>query len=470
MENQYQQRNDGQEVQQQDLTIVASEAALVDDRLLWEFLRVLPNGGATQKVVLPSGLQGGGKYGLALHNGSAALVCGETADGAVHVAPFRAIVGSQTLFATSHIEALRGQRSGFLVGGANLWTDVALSGNSSSNPRWTLIYATVTINATGTTAPRYVKDPATGWVSRQTLPLTQTVSIVLTARDGATGASPVRPSLPADSATQFNIALAYVWVPAGFTAGSSSVARGSIYECFPPALFSRATGARVLAPADQQYAVGGTVDTRQSGASSSTRTGAYLPPSMLGGATRLIAISLSGFPSHADGDVVDNSIDWRNRFFAWEAFASDSSIKIASDRAASTGVQLAPSAFMAATLVSSPFTYYPYIAHGMGQSFVDDKSFFNALVDGSSNHSFALTDCNGVAMFGYNPQTLNNPPTPPGNTSMLIKIGTTYAGILLQVRASDGALIFKKSQTGVAQGSVVIWLDATGQYANFGNV
>ena len=160
MESRYNMVDQGQSFQPVDANLIATEAALADDRVLWELLRMLPYSTPPAKGILTYGRAGWRKEaGLS----STALVQGDTASGSVKVMPFRAVIGSQDN--STQTEAMRGQRSGYLIGSSTDYTVVPIAANVSGNPRQTLIYASVTPATNGATAVRYVKSLSSGAVS-----------------------------------------------------------------------------------------------------------------------------------------------------------------------------------------------------------------------------------------------------------------------------------------------------------------
>lgn len=422
----------GQELQQEDVNALGELGGLADDRVLWELVRLLPGTSTPQKVILPFGESDAKKLsGLT----STALVQGNTADAKVRVMPFRALIGSTTLAASSVVENLRGQRSGYHLGASTIYGQLTINANAAGNPRWTLIYAAVTPNANGDSDSRYIKDPTSGAVSASSVVVNKKTTVVLGQVDGAAAASPTRPALPADAAGVYNIALAYIWVPNGF-GGASTVLRSAIYEVAPCVPIGAAMGVTPARPATSLNKVGAAVDVNQSGSSNALRPGAYLPSTMMGGEKITILLQRGLSPlSHADGDVIDDSIDWRFRYFNWRIHArsgNTAAAGFASDRAA-TGTTPAGTASL-----STQGTHY---YSGAGQSFVDDNA--NTIAYGTSN---------GTAMYVTSAQV-----------SQL-----TASSIAIHVRNTDGALVLKLSGTDTFQ--AIITLEASGPYSNYGTV
>lgn len=442
MEKMYVVPVNGAELQKQDLDMLGEVAGRADDRVLWELLRLLPGSATPQKGIVPYGVSG---WGDPLNGtvDSNAFIVGGTSDAKLKIQPFRAVVGSATLFATSPIENLRGIKSGYLVGGSNLWTSITVAANAAGNPRWTLVYATVTPDTNDSAVTRYKKDPTTEVVTSASYVVNKKCAVVINQLDGAAAASPMRPALPADGGGSYNIALAYVWVPNGFGA-ASAVVRESIYELAPCLSLNSAMGAPVMAPANGSFASGGAVDTRQTH-QQLKRPGAYLPSTMVGGEKRLIVLQRGLSPlSHNDQDVVDDSVDWRNRHFQWRVIANGGTATtdgLASDRNA-TGNTPAGSAIGVGA--NGP-TAGTDVVDGYGQSFVNDCASGAAF-------SPAISDGNGFAVYT--------------NNNRLSELGASTT-IALYVR-TDGKLAFRQLGTGTFQ--AIVWLEATAPYANFGTI
>lgn len=436
METQYQHTENGQEVRQQDINSMSGAGAIADDRVLWELFRTAPFDSAPQKAVIPSGTDG---WPDPATTNSTALVHADPVGGRVRVRPCRVIVGSTD---TTGLDRIRNIRSGYLQPDTDEdYQVLAISNNAAGNPRWTLVYAKIEPNKDGDSANVIVKDPSTGVAAQQTVVLNLKTSVTIGTVDGAAAGSPTRPSLPADGAGAYYVALAYCLIPAGFNSGTV-LGRERIAEVAPVVTLNSATGAMTLRPANQQHKVGGTVDTNQSGGGASQyRPGAYLPSTMVGGEQRIILIQNHLSPaSHADGDVVDDSCDWRFRYFKWSIFAKSgntTAAAFASDRQA-TGTALVPSAWGAAAASSGGFGTFTLT--GMGQSFVDDSS---------GVLSTPVTDGYGAVLA-----------LRAANFSLISGI------LLLYVRDTDGALIVRFEGTVDIQ--IFIWLEATGPYSNHG--
>lgn len=439
METQYQHIENGQEVRQQDINSMSENAALADDRALWELLRLLPyDAGGPQKAILPYGVDGWAKPGT---DNSTATVHPDPAGGRVRVRAFRAIVSS--LDSTDNLERVRGIRSGYYTPASAGFTPYTISANGSSDPRWTLLYAKIEPDKDGDTADVKKRDKTTGTVSTVAgVVINKKTTVSLGTADGTASATPTRPAIPADAAGAYYIPLAYILVPASFASGTV-LERERIHEATPCITQNSATGVMSMRPANQQWTVGGTVDTNQDGDAATPifRPGAYLPPTMVGGEQRLILVQNHLAPlSHVDGDVVDDSCDWRFRYFHWVAVAKGGNTAASafpSDRQV-TGALVLGSAFLS--------TMGSYMAIGMGQSFVDDTNV---------SVNFTTTDGNGAAIVVTG--------------SSMSQLGGSSNGIMIYVRDTDGALVIKKSAS-APDVQILFWLTATAPYSNYGTV
>jgi len=431
-ERKYSLPENGTEVQKDDLDLLGETAAYADDRLIWELYRTVPGSATPQKFLLPYGVTGWADPGL----NSTALVNGETADGKVRVMPFRCGIGSTTLLAPNNVKKhLRDVRTAYHVGASTLHTEVAIAANAAGDPRWTLVYATITPDANEAGVTRYKKDPSSKIITSSSVSVSKLGTVVINTVDGAAAASPTRPALPADGGGSYNIPLAFIWVPNGFGAGST-VGRGQIHEVAPCLPLHSTTGALTSRPANQAHVTGGAIDANQ-GHNQALRPGAYLPPTMIGAEHRIILVQNGLVPlSYADGDTVDDTIDWRYRFFQWFAHVrsgSTAAAAFASDRNLTGSSPAGSAAFR---------TIGGHVGLGFGQSFVDDAA---AMI--------AVANCQGVAMFA--------------SEAEISQLGAND-DLQLYVDSTNGALKLKKAGAGTYQ--AIIHLFATAPYSNFGTV
>jgi hypothetical protein len=332
----------GQELQTGDFNNVAAEAALADDRVFAELLRLAPYTGSTYaKVVMP--------YGGTGTSTNSAFVRPNGSSGSIKVMPFRAVVGPRVLVTSADGSAnwrdIRSKVFAASSDSSTLGYALSIAANSSGADRIDLVYATVTVDVNLSSQPRYQKDPSTKVVSQQNVVTQVDTQVAVFVATGT--ASPA--ALPADNALfgLFYIPLAYIYVPNGF--GPSSAVTTDRIQIVAPfaALSGRASGAATMAPARRMYTDASFVADRTSYGG---RQGYYLPSSMVGWHGRMIQLDNLLAPNSS---VVDDTIDWRYRQFLTFAVARTGSSVIASDPVAGSNlgilvpqVGLTPSVFM----------------------------------------------------------------------------------------------------------------------------
>lgn len=423
--------NNGQELPIDDVNAIAETAGLADDRVLAELLRLEPyQGGASVKAVLPFGIEN-------MQPGDSWTWWLRGYYGGLLVMPFRAFVGSRTPVTDGNDmrKAWRDIRSGVFIGLPNesiaipncqMAEVVGFESGDGVNPRWDLVCAKITVDATQT-ATRYRKDPTTRVVTAASRVYQKTCPVVLQVVQGTAGASPAFPTLPSDSGSDFYIPIALVPLPLDYAAGA---AVSGILECAPVARMGSSAGVPTLQPANSCF------DTRLPMLATNTpwtvaagRPKAYLPATMNGGASRIIPMSFApdGSPSVANGDVLDDSIDWSNRIFKWSAFAGTS------DFAWTPGATppFAPNGLDTGAVGVT-------FATGGGQSFAADS-------DGKAN--VAIVSGTGGT---YNP----------------LSILPAYLGLGVYVESGKlKARVDGLAPTG-GSFSVLFWIEASGQFQN----
>jgi hypothetical protein len=329
--------DDGQELQQQDVNLAGATAGLADDRALAEALRVAPfDGTNVYKAVIPYTTTAGSHS----HPATAPVVAPTgSANGSILINPFRAVIGSRNSQGTAptpnptsdvaSLAAWRDVRSAVFTGSSTtLAQTFALAANASGNPRWDLVYAQVSVDVGQNTVVRRVKDPSSGAISTPSIPQYNGSPVVVAIVTGTPGASPALPVLPADAAGNYCIPLAWVRVPNGFSSGST-VAAGDIRACTlghdgatPISDYRDISSGARMRPATGNNDTSGTYATRGfpwAAATAGARPGPFMSPDWVGGDEIMVEIDMtagssSGW-SHNSGDVVDDSVDWRNRIF-----------------------------------------------------------------------------------------------------------------------------------------------------------
>jgi hypothetical protein len=413
--------DNGREVSIADLNALGDTAALADDRVLAELLRIAPYSSGASKAVIP--------YAFAGFSGSNAGIVSPGPSGKIRIQPFRAIVGSRAAVGSGAKANWRDIRSAIVVGTTTLAQDfVVADAEDDFEHRWDLFWVKLTLDAV-TSEARYKKDPTTKAVTAATRSISRTVAWTIGFTKGTTGgAPPVRPSIPADTATEFYVPLAYVGVPGSFNSGQT-ITTYNIFEVAPTVQLSRATGAASLKPANQLYKDGGVLLTKIPWNVNGFRPGPLLPPTMTGSESRLVAMQLgSSLPaSVADNDIIDDSVDWRNRIFRWSCAALGGSVnKFAFDPSLLPGHVPLPDAGALALSAGSQ-------SQGLGQSMVIGEIGYIAVYA-------AFVD-----------------------SAMMSQLGVGSA-VGLYVDQATGSLKVKILGTPNAQ--VFFWLEASGPFAN----
>lgn len=308
----------GQEVEVSDLNTVAAAAALAEDRVFSELLR-LPGSDGTNitKGVLPYGL----RDNSTTTSPQQASVVGAyfSADAKVYVPPMRLFVGSRSAsFASADSrEAWYGDaRSAVIVGATSTVgklgnTDVQLAATASNN-RKDLIYARVDIDTAQTPVTRYVKA-ADGSEGTQNISVFYKTSVTIGVVQGTEAATPTEPALPSDSGNSYYIPLAYVSLAHPHTL-TSFVSPSQIAEVAPILGVAPAAGGVDCRPLKLFSSTPYLTATWGAG----TRPESFLPASMSGKVERFFGLDFTGgkTPIALNGyTTLDDSIDWRYRLF-----------------------------------------------------------------------------------------------------------------------------------------------------------
>lgn len=420
MKNQRVYQDNGMEATTVGLAVTAEQGGSLMDQMLAELFRLQPKGASVAKGIVP--------YGIFKTNGtdpqSAGVVASTgAADGTIAIYPFRAIVAP---FAGSDGQELAWTRHRTVTvvsnNGTALQNIIGLSPTDGTHRRCDLIYCKITLAGEQTSESRYLRDPITGVVSITPLLIQLSDTFELNVVEGAptTGTNPARPSLPADTATEIYIPLAYVFLPLSF--GATVVNNARIHEVAPVLPMSRATGVSTMCPASALYNKDGDWLT-QIDFNTTTRPAAYLPPTMTGAETRIVAFDwILGHtaPALNGNRIVDDSVDWRNRVFRWTATADN----LGSFAWAGGKV---PQAGDTSTTVET----------GIGQSFTDDGTV-------------SISQAGGVVAKNIGGGVLS---------------GVIDHPISLFVDLSTGALKCKVPSSS-PDAVVFVWVEASGQFAN----
>lgn len=420
MEDQVVDQDNGREVGMADINTAGESAALADDRILAELFRMSPfDGSNAVKGVLP--------YVVNDPSATFALVApdGAVARG-VLVYPHRSLIGTRTDVVADAKRNWRDIRSCVSVGSTDLTQSVVLAANTSGDPRWDLIYEVVAID-TNISDTRFFKNPTSGAVSSGAYVVKKVTTPLLQVVQGTPAPAPTKPSLPSDAGSNYNVPIAYVLVRDGVV-GFGEI---ELVDVAPALVMSTAMGTTSLRPATAVSTLAGASMTALTWFTDGTaRPGIWMPPTMVGGVQLLLPVQLgSGLTaSFADGDIVDEKIDWRRRFFRWwvHAVGGDNDL-IASDPALDVGVANG-------VPFAGQSTVGQNIVVGMGASFQTGLSGQTPELDVLLVSGTQMTALGAASQFG------------------------------LYVEKSTGKLRILIG--GAVNAQLFIWLDATAQFPN----
>jgi hypothetical protein len=347
----------GQEVQTGDVATLGAVSGLADDRLLAELLRLAPyaGGAAYRAIVGNTSSAGGPPY-------TQPVVV--PALGGVGINLFRAVVGSRNTPSAANLPAgnlgaiwgessplawWRDIRSGVFsqrgAGGGSIY-NIALTANSSGNPRWDLIYAVIQPDTSGPAVTRRVKNPNTGVIASMSVAQYLYSPVTVSVVTGTPGATPTPPPCPADSSTAYYIPIAWVRVPNGFTSASTPATtdiRPTVTNVVGSSVYAGISQFRQLSqPFEVDVCTGSNdIDATYAtnfpwNASAGGRPGPFMPPEWRGGKVLILEADwfTLGSYSHPNGSIIDSSQDWRNRLFL--VYAQGGANKLATDQSGGT--------------------------------------------------------------------------------------------------------------------------------------
>ena len=438
---------DGQEVAIGDYNYLGSIAGLADDRVFAELLRMPGFDGTNTyatilpyapNTVVPIGL----KPGTVQPSGHA--------DGSVAIYPFRAVVGSRTAVGTIPKQNWWDIRSAVWTSATGASGSVVISPNPAGQPRWDFICATLTIDAPSGNQVRRIKNASSGAIAAALeSTVLQTLAGVTTVT-GAPSSTPAIPATPVNAALPgggmiYYVPIAAVRVPSGFTS-TSTVLSGDVRDLVPIAPGQSPTmGTGRMWPATGNNDIGGVYATDPAGpgfwnpATGGQRPGVFAPPSWVGKEERiaLVDVVTAAHPSHANGAVIDSSIDWRNRIVRVMSVSTSSGggQKFACDATGSTSrTPLAQQGQFTGAGFGLGITLGSDIQ--CGNSFVADASL---VAGGSTVWSYQGSSTNGI----------NN-----------------GAVVGLYVSQSDGLLRWYNNAT-ASNSRWFLWIEATAQFPNY---
>lgn len=412
----------GQEVEVPDINGISANAALAVERALAELLRM----GKLSRGIIPWGTDASdiGNRGAPAAPAGVIRPSGSS-DASVQIYNFRAVLAASAI-PNIDIERWQGNRSAIFDG--RLVTVVGPPGvflqfAEATNNRYDLVYAKLDINVPDAPEIRYVKDASeaiTAVSVSKTISTNITVGIVL----GVEGATPAAPALPVDSGSSYYLLIGYVFLPAGHTL-MTAIPPGNITEAFVALPIAPSAGVANIRPATLNL-------TASDSPAVGLRARGYISPSVVGGETRILALAHDDGPRNlsAGANIVDDSIDWRNRLFKVSVSVSSSVHTDGSGLPWLTGNS---------NWVADGYVPIPY--QTMGQSF-----HANPAVSGHAGAANMAVICQ-----------LDNVSFP----------GHAFGvqSILICVSMLDGKLYAIDSTTGFS-GNFILWIEATGYYPN----
>lgn len=394
----------GMSVQKTDVDLWSKNAALADDRVLAELVRLRPKPsgpGVAARAILPSGTHDGSIS-------SSILVPSGSSDSTVKVRPFRAIIGSRdTIDNIGHKDNWQDVRSALHIPNVDdeQYRNIQLSATTSNN-RWDLIWARVDVDIDSATVSRYVKS-SSGTVSAQNVVPTKVCTVTIGVTEGTEASTPSVPSLPSDSGSAYYIRLGSVLLAHPHTL-TDAIAADQIREDAPIVSLAEAMGATTVSPPQAASAINGYPQTLDPW-TTSTRSALYLPSTMVGGLSRFFPVQGLTVGTH----ILDASADWRNRLF-----------KVHLNRSNGT---------------------------------------FPGAMATSDVHMTVM----GQTLKGFPTNLLIARLIPDDSGSGGAKILTASSGQQLDIMADSSGFLVASASGGTISANVVVWLEATGAWGNY---
>lgn len=280
---------DGGSISRDDLNLIASSAGSAEDNSI-------------SSILVPPAWNGGVQRGI-LPPRNITLVSGNGVN-SVRCAAHAAYAGPMTDLASTINTA---------------FTDNAVMNVDSStgaNPRYDLLYETIYVDIPAVTAYRKVKNRTSKVVSASAFSNSSSCYTTVGLVKGTESATPTSPSLPADPVGGYNIPLAYIRIPTTYTGGSATIDPADIFEVAPVL-----TGPGVARPSSSSSKVPASPDGTGRQGITFNQLYRFLAAPMAGSESRMFGVSaLTGLM--ADGTIIDDSIDWRNRIFRADVHAA----------------------------------------------------------------------------------------------------------------------------------------------------
>lgn len=169
-----------------------------------------------------------------------------------------------------------------------------------TNPRIDLLYLTIQRTVTFSQSRRF-KSPQTGEVSTFVQPLAQDVTITVNIAQGTPASSPTPPALPTPPAGAWNVPIADVTIPSGYTVGAT----------IPVANVAQVWRRLWLAPGRTRTTTPATIMATAYASATNGRGSARLDSQY--GVGKRVAAVFQHASAFSTPIVFDNSIDWSRR-------------------------------------------------------------------------------------------------------------------------------------------------------------
>lgn len=404
----YQISNDGQTVDAQDFNLFAEEASKSEDWVFAEMLKLAPftTTAAYAKALLPS-------YSSGL-TGAPQLI--QPTTGGVIIWPFRVAVGARInanavisptdpALDTVPMLAYRDVRSAVFA--SNTTTSLGTAGSSvgvtfangdPTNSRWDLVYCTLAVDQAPTTSTIFVKPPGANVGAPTSVARNIVQAITFGVVTGTAGVAPALPSAPADTTSTFVFPLAYVRIPPLFTVATALQTNWIANAAPIVSLTSNGFGVAGGSGSSISAMVSNSATVGTQWGNTGTRPLWLMSPMMgAGGKNLIVTLDATGAANAwniPDAGIVDNSIDWRNRYFlVMTAFGIAANFTFAQAHGLAAQSQAIPS------LTTNAGDLF----FATGQSFIADD---NAALGITTRNGAVIAICNNARASGWTAATV----------------------------------------------------------------
>lgn len=323
--------NNGQAVNQDDFNAIGRQAALNAEYIWAQLLRTAPTGSGSSFTPVRGIIPSEGQIPIAAYseNYRKSLMGGSQAnDAKITFQPFVAVIGSRSDRAATatgpHDEGTEGPRDALreirlaLHVGDGTKLETLIQVPAATNNRWDVFYAQVDIDTPDAADARFIKV-GDGPVTATAVSVVDRTKVTIHRIGGVEATNPVKPAIPADGGGSYYILLGYYFVGAGHTL-TSTITASRIFEAFTPILISPGNGGGRVCPANGAYRDNGYAWTVEQWSNARGQIVTHQSPNVTGFEERSIFINAedsSGYASVAPNavTVLDDSVDWRKRYF-----------------------------------------------------------------------------------------------------------------------------------------------------------